>query len=220
MIAWRPSRMTLCLVALGGAALIRGGVAVDEATEPAIPRGVFVAAADAAGAAAPATEPEAAPEPDVASAADEILARGCDMPETLLAAIKEERALLEAQKQKLETRASEVGLAAEELAIETARLTELREELTGLLERVEAAHTADVDRLVGLYAAMKPADAAKIMDDLDLEVSVMVLGTMRERDAAPILAGLNAVRARAISKIILERSQLPGDQDLTGIKLK
>jgi flagellar motility protein MotE (MotC chaperone) len=66
---------------------------------------------------------------------------------------------------------------------------------------------------------MKPKDAANIMNDLDIEVSVMVLGTMSERNAAPILAGLNPVRARAISKIILERSKLPGDQRLNNLKL-
>jgi flagellar motility protein MotE (MotC chaperone) len=66
---------------------------------------------------------------------------------------------------------------------------------------------------------MKPADAARIMDDMDIETTIMVLGTMKPRIAAPILAKMSPVRARAVSKIILERSQLPGDQDLTGIRL-
>jgi flagellar motility protein MotE (MotC chaperone) len=48
----------------------------------------------------------------------------------------------------------------------------------------------------------------------------MILGTMKPRTAAPILAKIPPVRARAVSKIILERSQLPADQDLTGIKLR
>jgi hypothetical protein len=46
----------------------------------------------------------------------------------------------------------------------------------------------------------------------------MVLGTMPERDAAPILANLDIVRAQAISRIILERSKLPGDQRLDNLK--
>jgi flagellar motility protein MotE (MotC chaperone) len=57
------------------------------------------------------------------------------------------------------------------------------------------------------------------MDDMDIETTIMVLGTMKPRIAAPILAKMSPVRARAVSKIILERSQLPGDQDLTGIRL-
>ena len=66
---------------------------------------------------------------------------------------------------------------------------------------------------------MKPADAARIMDDMDIETTIMILGTMKPRVAAPILAKMSPVRTRAVSKIILERSQLPGDQDLHGIRL-
>jgi len=38
--------------------------------------------------------------------------------------------------------------------------------------------------------------------------------------AAPVLAAMNVVRAQAISMIILERSKLPGDQRLNGIRLQ
>ena len=85
---------------------------------------------------------------------------------------------------------------------------------------MDAAQTDDLNRLIDLYTNMKPTDAARIMDDLDIETTIMILGTMKPRTAAPILAKIPAVRARAVSKIILERSQLPGDQNLTGIKLK
>ena len=57
------------------------------------------------------------------------------------------------------------------------------------------------------------------MNDLDIEVTVMVLATMKERDVAPIMAAMTPVRARAVSKIILERSKLPGDQKLVNVKL-
>ena len=88
-----------------------------------------------------------------------------------------------------------------------------------LLARVEASQTDDLNRLIEFYKNMKPADAARIMDDMDIETTIMIMGTMNPRTAAPILAKVSPVRARAISKIILERSQLPGDQDLVGIKL-
>ena len=123
------------------------------------------------------------------------------------------------QLDRCEARSAEQDLTSETLEIERQRLADLKQELEGLLERVEAAHTADVDRLVSLYRNMKPKEAANIMNDLDIEVTVMVMGTMDERDAAPILASLDPVRARAISQIILERSKLPGDQRLDDIKL-
>lgn len=165
---------------------------------------------------AEAAESEDTDTPDLPVSAD----AACGTPEILLQAIREERALLENQKQDLAERSAELQLLEERLKTESGRLDGLRGSLADLLDRAEAAQTADVDRLVALYRNMKPEAAALIMDDLDLEASILVIGTMPERDAAPILARLNPVRARAISKIILERSQLPGDQDLGNIRIE
>lgn len=42
---------------------------------------------------------------------------------------------------------------------------------------------------------------------------------MNQFGAAPIIAALDMVRARAISQIILERAKLPGDQRPDDIRL-
>lgn len=140
-------------------------------------------------------------------------------PEELLLVIRQERDLLATQKNTFADRQASLDLATEKLAIETTNLEELRSKIDELLQSIDRAYTEDVDRLVRLYASMKPGEAANIMDDLDIEVTVMVLGAMKERTAGPILAKMTAIRARAVSKIILERSKLPGDQDYTGLKL-
>jgi len=183
--------------------------------EAGLPRDtLFLAAAEAAGPAKP--EAPAMPEAATAPAPTPV---ACETPEEMLRSIKAERELLADQKAALAQRAAEVDLSAQTLEIERGKLTELKAELEGLLARMDRAHTADVDRLVALYRNMKPKEAAAIMNDLDIEVTVMVLGSMEERDAAPILAALNPVRARAVSQIILERSKLPGDQRLDDIRL-
>lgn len=168
----------------------------------------------AASAAAEADRAPASPDPLPVSAPQR-----SDNPDDLLAAIASERQLLEEQRAAIEQRASEIELANEALAIETARLAELKKEVEALLERASLAHVADVDRLVALYSNMKPKDAAAIMNDLDLEVTMTVLGTMPERNAAPILAALNPVRARALSLILLERAKMPGDRRLDRVRL-
>ncbi|MGR3321923.1 MAG: MotE family protein [Pseudooceanicola sp.] len=204
----------LILLGLAGATAAKitlSLVAGADLQEPVFPRdSLFLAAADAAG--APKEEP--APEPAVMAEPQQ-----CEeTPEEMLRSIKRERQLLAEQKQKLSQREAEVELASETVELERARLGELKAEVESLLDRVKQAHTADVDRLVALYRNMKPKDAAGIMNDLDIEVTVMVLGTMAERDAAPIMAALNPVKARTVSQIILERSKLPGDQRLDNIK--
>lgn len=201
--------------------LILGGLAVmgvlrtttalffpDSESDPS----TFVSSAQAAG----GTEK---PMPVPAALANPAPAMVCETPEEMLQAMNEERELLDTQKARLAEQQSEIELAREKLGIEQNRLTDLKSEVETLLETVKRAQTDDLDRLVALYSSMKPKEAAAILDDMDIETSVLVLATMPERDAAPILAALNKVRARAISRIILERSKLPGDQRLNGLKL-
>lgn len=143
-----------------------------------------------------------------------------DAPEQVLRSLNRERELVAAQKAEIEKRRVELALAMERLELEKASLTELKTSIENLLARIDASQTEDLNRLIEFYKNMKPADAARIIDDLDIETTIMILGEMNPRLAAPILAKVSPVRARAVSKIILERSQLPGDQDLIGIKLK
>ena len=166
-------------------------------------------------------EEDAEPEeiPALVTGLPEIIGQ-CEAPEDVLRSLVRERDLVYQQQQELDARKAEIALARERLDIEKASLTELYGSIEDLLARVEAAQTDDLKRLIDFYSNMKPADAARIMDDLDIETTIMIFGTMNPRTAAPILAKISPVRARAVSKIIFERSQLPGDQDLVGIKLK
>lgn len=143
----------------------------------------------------------------------------CETPEEVLQALAQERDLIAERKATIDAHEAEITLAREKLDIEKAALVELKTSIETLLAKVEAQQTDDVQRLIDFYKNMKPAEAASLMNEMDIEVTIMVLGTMSPRTAAPILAKMTPVRARAVSKIILERSQLPGDQDLNGVRL-
>jgi flagellar motility protein MotE (MotC chaperone) len=143
----------------------------------------------------------------------------CETPEEVLQALAQERDLIAKRKAMVDAHEAEITLAREKLDIEKAALVELKTSIETLLAKVEAQQTDDVQRLIDFYKNMKPAEAASLMNEMDIEVTIMVLGTMSPRTAAPILAKMTPVRARAVSKIILERSQLPGDQDLNGVRL-
>jgi flagellar motility protein MotE (MotC chaperone) len=144
----------------------------------------------------------------------------CTPTEEAFAAIAEERALLARQRAELDERRAELDLARAQLEAEAAQLAEVRDRVEALLAQAEAAQAEDLQRLVNLYRNMDPEQAAAIMNDLDMETTFMVFATMAERDAAPILAELDPVLARALSRIFLERSRLPGDQDLSNLRLR
>jgi flagellar motility protein MotE (MotC chaperone) len=53
--------------------------------------------------------------------------------------------------------------------------------------------------IVAMYEVMKPKDAAKIFNNLDMEVLVRVSTAMQPRKMAPILAEMDAARAQELT---------------------
>ncbi|MFD2739536.1 MotE family protein [Sulfitobacter aestuarii] len=140
------------------------------------------------------------------------------LPELLVAIAAERRALGE-REESLQAREAALDLARDAIAEQNRQLEALREQIDRHLARAERENTSDVTRLIEIYKAMKAEEAAGIMNEADIEVAVLVLAAMAPRSSGPIIAKMNPVRARAISKIILERSRLPGDQKLVDIRL-
>lgn len=170
--------------------------------------------------AATAAESDAAATPD-ATAPDLPLpgsAAVMALPE-LLAAVAAEHQALAARKEKLDEREAEINLARALVLKQNEELTRLREDVAALLEQAKGAEAADVTRLVKIYEAMKPAEAAGILQAADLELAVLVIAAMAERNAGPIMAAMAADRANAVSRILLERSRLPGDQQPVVVEL-
>lgn len=141
-----------------------------------------------------------------------------ELPE-ILAAIHAEHEALAAKRAEIENGQARLDLASAAVGKQIIHLEALRKRIEGLVSNAGASESADIERLVKIYRAMKPDQAGPIMNDMDIEVSVLVLGSMDEKSAGPILANMNVTRAQAISKIIFERSRLPGNQNLVNIKL-
>ena len=211
MMRVRPNRVLLA--GLAAVALAKAAALSDRGPEWASLRlDPLGWAATAATSGDEATEMDGEDAPPVPAA--------CEMPEEALEAIRAERALLAVQREAAAAREADLELDRETLRIESEHLSRLRDELAAFMARVEAAQSADLERLVALYRGMKPKDAAEIMNELDMEVLIAVMGGMAARDAAPIMAQLDPGRARAISRLMLERAKLPGDRNLDNISLR
>tara|TARA_R100000935_G_scaffold40306_1_gene61826 strand:- start:136 stop:765 length:630 start_codon:yes stop_codon:yes gene_type:complete len=144
----------------------------------------------------------------------------CEPSQVIADAIAEERALLITQRQEIADEQARLALAEESLRAEQTRLSETRDEIAAQLSVIEGAKDQDMTKLVELYRNMKPQVAAGIMDEIDIETAVEVIGAMAERDAAQIMGSFSLVRARLITKILLERSKLPADRNLEGLRLR
>ena len=85
----------------------------------------------------------------------------------------------------------------------------IRLDIKNLLNLKNKEESQRINRLVSIYSNMKPKDAATIFNELDMTVLLDVMQTMKERKVAPIIAAMNAKRARQLTKQLAERLTLP-----------
>ena len=79
-----------------------------------------------------------------------------------------------------------------------------KEEIEKQQKEREAAEKKRVTKLARLYNDMKPADAAKVMETLDIDLCIAILQRMDEGNAAKVMAAFDPERAAQITQIIYE----------------
>lgn len=123
--------------------------------------------------------------------------------------LSERRNRLDQQEEALQVREALLKAAEKELDRKVGELESLRTEIKGLLEEQGGQEEERINSLVKIYEGMKPKDAARIFDTLDLDVLVRVMSKMSERKVAPVLAAMNAERARTVTIMLAEERALP-----------
>ena len=123
--------------------------------------------------------------------------------------IAKRRKMLDEKESALVTREALLRASSQELEQKYKELLQLRVEIKELLNQQSEEELKRIISLVKIYEGMKPKDAARIFDTLDLDVLVMVLSRMSERKLSPILAAMNPERARTVTIMLAEEKQLP-----------
>ena len=123
--------------------------------------------------------------------------------------LSERRQELDQREKDLQTREALLKAAEQELDRKYQELAKLRGEIEGLLQQQSEEETERINSLVKIYEGMKPKQAARIFDTLDLDVLMAVTAKMSERRLSPILAAMNPERARTITIMLAEQKQLP-----------
>lgn len=180
----------------GSAALAATQAAAGDTASPPAP----------SPAAAPATP--AAPGADPAPAAPAPAAAANPPHDPLQMSPEEidELQQLSARRVELDKRAAELSerevlMQAAEKRIDDkiAKLQELEKSIEGAVKQRDDADDARVQSLAHMYEQMKPADAARILDQLDVPVVLTLLAHIREQKAAPILASMDPAKAKAVT---------------------
>lgn len=116
---------------------------------------------------------------------------------------------LDKREEELRMREALLAATAKEIDEKYSELVQLRTEIEGLMTEQSEEEKARVASLVKIYEGMKPKEAARIFDTLDIDVLVSVVSSMSERRLAPILAKMNPERARTITIMMAEQNTLP-----------
>jgi flagellar motility protein MotE (MotC chaperone) len=116
---------------------------------------------------------------------------------------------LATRERELKDREQLLQATEQRLAAQVKQLQQLKAELEGMNEQQKSGADANVRRLVAIYEAMKPDEAARIFDTMDASVLLEVAGRMAERRLAPVLAQMSPARAQALTIAMANQSPLP-----------
>lgn len=132
-----------------------------------------------------------------------------DIKQEMYKDLVDRRRLLDEREQALEKREALMNAAQQELDRKYKEMAGLRDEIQSLLKKQSDEEAARLNSLVKIYTGMKPKDAARIFNTLDMDILVEVIGRMPESKSAPILASMDADRARALTTLLAEQKKLP-----------
>lgn len=127
--------------------------------------------------------------------------------------LSKRRKNLEERERELAVREALLKAAEQEIDQKYKELVSLRSEIQDLLVEQTEEEKQRIASLVKIYEGMKPKDAARIFNTLDLDVLLSVVAQMSERKSAPILASMNAERARTLTIMLMEQKALPGNTE-------
>jgi flagellar motility protein MotE (MotC chaperone) len=125
----------------------------------------------------------------------------------LLENLRARRLELDRQAEELAQRELLLGAAERRMAERVNELRSLQSGLEGEVRVRDEREEARIRQLVRVYEAMRPRDAAAILDDLEMPILLQVIERMREAKASPVLAAMRPERARAATA---ELSRLRG----------
>lgn len=92
-------------------------------------------------------------------------------------------------------------------------MEKMRTELQSIVSQVTEQRLAEIENLVKIYEAMKPKEAARIFQALDMPILLGVLRQMKPARSAPILAEMDPEKAKEVTTALTRQYDLPQADD-------
>lgn len=117
----------------------------------------------------------------------------------LMSRLAERRSEIDRMQAELDMRVALVEAAERRLDERAGALAALEAQVATLVDEKQAAEEAGFLAIVSMYETMKPKDAAKIFDNLELPVLVKVVRAMNPRKMSPILGAMSPASAKMLT---------------------
>ncbi|MGZ9114898.1 MAG: MotE family protein [Brevundimonas sp.] len=195
-----PRLLPLIAIAIGGVVAVRAvGVAP----------GMFEGAKAWAEEAVPAAAPAVAAAAVCALTPDQLAQQAGISPAELriLQSLSGRRVELDARDADLAAMLPLMATAEQKLDAKVAALEAVKAEVRVLLGQVSEQEKAENDRMVAVYSAMRPKDAARVFATLSDDVRLPVAAAMRPRSLAAIMAQMEPAAARVLTEKLAHRFQ-------------
>lgn len=117
----------------------------------------------------------------------------------LLQKLAERRVEIDARARELETRSALLAAAEARIDGKIQDFKALQATIESLVKTYDEQQDAKLISLVKIYENMKPKDAARIFEELEMDVLLQVAERMKERSLSAVLAKMNSQRARDVT---------------------
>lgn len=124
--------------------------------------------------------------------------------------LAERREKLDLREKEIAQKIAVLEAAEAQLDMRVAKLKELESSIKELVGAFEEKERARLDNLVKLYSNMKPKDAARLFNDMDMDLLARLFERMKESKSAPILALMDSAKANQLTARLADKKKLPG----------
>jgi hypothetical protein len=128
--------------------------------------------------------------------------QGHEEARTLLESLARRQTELTERERALTAREDRVALYEEDLTAKIAHLESLQQEMSRDSKVAEDADSEAASSLAKVYAAMKPADAAPLLDRLDDDTVLRILAHMRAKQIGELLPLLDREKAIVLTQAL------------------
>jgi flagellar motility protein MotE (MotC chaperone) len=127
----------------------------------------------------------------------------------VLQTLAKRRAELDKRAGDVDQREALLQVAEQRINEKIAKLEEMQQSIATSFKKEDQLDDAKLKSLVKVYETMKPKEAARIFEQLDLPVVLDVVERMKERGTAAILAAMDPVKAKAVTLALAARHPAP-----------